>query len=187
MVLARLLSPDDFGLTGMVATLTGFLGLFRDAGLSAATVQRLEVTHEQISTLFWINLAVGVGLTACTVLLAPAVVRFYGEPRLYWIIIVTGISFMFNGLTAQHGALITREMRFATQARIELTALAAGSAVGVVMAFLGWRYWSLVGMGLVSSIVTAAGVLLAVPWAPGPPATGSWRSVDASVWRAFDL
>jgi O-antigen/teichoic acid export membrane protein len=172
MLLARLLSPDDFGLTGMAATLTGFLGLFRDVGLSAATVQRRDVTHEQISTLFWINLAVGVGLAACTVLLAPELVRFYGEPRLYWIVIVTGASFIFNGLVAQHGALIAREMRFATQARIDLTALAAGSAVGVVMAFLGWRYWSLVGMGLVSSMVSAAGVLLAVPWTPGPPRRG---------------
>jgi O-antigen/teichoic acid export membrane protein len=175
MVLARLLSPDDFGLAGMAATLTGFLSLFKDAGLSGATVQRRDVTHEQISTLFWINLAVGVGLTICTVLLAPAVVRFYGEPRLYWIVIVTGVSFMFNGLVAQHGALITREMRFAEQARIELTALVAGSAVGVVMAFLGWQYWSLVGMGLVSSIVTAAGVLLAVPWAPG-----SWHGTPTT-------
>jgi O-antigen/teichoic acid export membrane protein len=169
IVLARLLSPDDFGLTGMAATLTGFLSLFRDGGLSAATVQRRDVTHEQISTLFWINLAVGFGLTVCTILLAPVVVRFYGEPRLYWIVIATGNSFLFNGLVAQHGALITREMRFATQARIDLTALAVGSAVGVALALLGWRYWSLVAMGLVTSIVSAAGVLLAVPWVPGPP------------------
>jgi PST family polysaccharide transporter len=169
ILLARLLSPEDFGLTGMAATLTGFLSLFKDAGLSAATVQCREVTHKQISTLFWINLAVGTGLATCTMLLAPAVVRFYGDPRLYWIIIVASTAFLFNGLTAQHGALIAREMRFATQARIDLTALAASSATGVFMAFLGWRYWSLVGMGVVSSIVTAAGVLLAVPWAPGPP------------------
>jgi O-antigen/teichoic acid export membrane protein len=172
VLMTRLLSPEDFGLTGMVATLTGFLGLFRDAGLSAATVQRLEVTHEQISTLFWINLAVGAGLTACTVLLAPAVVRFYGDPRLYWMTIVAGTAFLFNGLTAQHGALISREMRFATQARIDVMALAASSAAGVVMALIGWRYWSLVWMGLVSSIVTTVGVLLAVPWAPGPPRRG---------------
>jgi O-antigen/teichoic acid export membrane protein len=172
VLMTRLLSPEDFGLTGMVATLTGFLGLFRDAGLSAATVQRLEVTHEQISTLFWINLAVGAGLTACTVLLAPAVVRFYGDPRLYWMTIVAGTAFLFNGLTAQHGALISREMRFATQARIDVMALAASSAAGVVMALVGWRYWSLVWMGLVSSIVTTVGVLLAVPWAPGPPRRG---------------
>jgi O-antigen/teichoic acid export membrane protein len=173
MVLARLLSPDDFGLIGMAATLTGFLGLFRDAGLSAATVQRRDVTHEQISTLFWINLAVGVGLAACAVLLAPALVRFYGEPRLYWIVIVTGASFMFGGLAAQHGALIAREMRFATQARVDLTALALGSAVGVVMAFFGWGYWSLVAMGLVTSFASAAGVLLASSWTPGPPRRGA--------------
>jgi O-antigen/teichoic acid export membrane protein len=172
MLLARLLSPDDFGLTGMAATLTGFLSLFRDAGLSAATVQRRDVTHEQISTLFWINLAVGVVLAGCAILAAPLVVRFYGEPRLYWIVIVTGASFVCNGLAAQHGALIAREMRFATQARIDLIALATGSAVGVAMAFLGWRYWSLVGMGLVSSIIGSVGVLLAVPWAPGPPRMG---------------
>ena len=172
ILLARLLTPEDFGLTGMVATLTGFLTMFRDAGLSAATVQRLEVTHEQISTLFWINVAFGAVLSACAILLAPAVARFYGDPRLYWITIVAGTVFLFNGLSAQHGALISRQMRFATQARIDLTALAGSSAVGVVMAFLGWRYWSLVGMGLVSAILTAAGVLLAVPWAPGPPRRG---------------
>jgi O-antigen/teichoic acid export membrane protein len=172
ILMARLLSPDDFGLTGMAATLTGFLSFFRDAGLSAATVQRLEVTHEQISTLFWINLAVGVGLAACTILLAPAVVRFYCEPKLYWITIVTGTTFIFNGVSAQHGALMSREMRFATQARIDLTALALSSAVGIVMAFLGWRYWSLVGMAVVGPIVSAAGVLRAVSWAPGPPRRG---------------
>ncbi len=172
ILLARLLTPEDFGLTGMVATLTGFLTIFRDAGLSAATVQRLEVTHEQISTLFWINVVFGAVLSACAVLFAPAVAQFYGDPRLYWITIVAGTVFLFNGLSAQHGALISRQMRFATQARIDLTALSASSAGGVVMAFLGWGYWSLVGMGLISAILTTAGVLLAVPWAPGPPRRG---------------
>jgi O-antigen/teichoic acid export membrane protein len=169
MLLARLLSPEDFGLTGMAATLTGFLGLFRDAGLAAATVQRPEVTHEQLSTLFWINVVVGAGLAAFTIVMAPALARFYSEPRLFWIAVVTGTAFVFNGLIAQHGALMSREMRFATQARIDLTALAISSAAGVVMAFLGWRYWSLVAMGVVAPVVSAAGVWLAVPWVPGPP------------------
>src|SRR5579862_3473417 len=62
MVLARLLDPKDFGLVGMVTAFTGVLTLFRDFGLSSATVQRLEVTDEQVSTLFWINIAVGSGL-----------------------------------------------------------------------------------------------------------------------------
>src|SRR5438046_9924375 len=59
MVLARLLSPEEFGLQGMVLVVIGFLGLFRDVGLGMAAVQRLEVTHEQTATLFWINVAVG--------------------------------------------------------------------------------------------------------------------------------
>ena len=79
MLLVRLLSPEDFGLLGMAAVLTVFLGQFRDGGLSAATIQRLEVTQEQISTLFWINVAVGGALAAFTAVLAPVVVAFYGE------------------------------------------------------------------------------------------------------------
>ena len=169
IVLARLLSPSDFGLTGMAATLTGFLALFGDAGLGTATVQRHKVTHEQLSTLFWINVAIGVGLAALTIALAPALVRFYGEPRLFWIVIISAAAFVFNGLPIQHSALMSREMRFATRAQIDLTALAVSSGVGVVMAFLGWRYWSLVAMGVVGPIVGAVGVWLAVPWIPGPP------------------
>jgi O-antigen/teichoic acid export membrane protein/SAM-dependent methyltransferase len=169
MVLARVLSPNDFGLQGMVAVVTGFLALFGDAGLGIATVQRLELTHEQASTLFWINVAVGAMLAMLCAALAPLLVGFYQEPRLYWIAVVSGTTFLFNGLTVQHGALLQRAMRFVTLAKINVLSLAASSATGVVMALLGCRYWSLVGMMMASSIVGAAAVWLAVPWIPGPP------------------
>jgi len=169
MVLARLLSPQDFGLQGMVVVVTGFLGLFRDAGLGLATIQRLEVTHEQTSTLFWINVVVGAMLGALCVALAPLVVRFYHEPRLYWIAVVSSATFLFNGLAAQHGALLQRGMRFVTQAKIDVLSMTVGSATGIVMALLGCRYWSLVGMAMAISIVGAAAVWIAVPWVPGPP------------------
>ena len=74
-VLARLVTPKDYGLVGMVVAVTGFLGLFRDAGLSMATVQRESVTDEQTSTLFWINLAVGGALAGICAVLAPAQMR----------------------------------------------------------------------------------------------------------------
>ena len=169
VVLARLLSAEDFGLLGMAVVLTGFLGLFKDAGLGAATIQRLEVTQEQISTLFWINGAVGGVLATLTAVLAPVVVAFYGEPKLYWVTIVLGVTFVFSGLAAQHQALILREMRFVTLAKIEVLSLTISSATGVAMALLGWRYWALVGMTLVGSIVSAAGAWLADPWIPGLP------------------
>ena len=169
MVLARLLSPKDFGLQGMVLVVTGFLALFRDAGLGMATVQQLEVTHEQISTLFWINVAVGAILAAVCAALAPFLVTFYNEPQLYWVVVVSGTTFVFSGLAAQHAALLQRDMRFVTQAKIDVAALAVGCATGIVMASLGCRYWSLVGMATASSIFAAATLWFAVAWVPGPP------------------
>ena len=169
IVLARLLSPEDFGLQGMVVALTGFLGLFRDAGLGTATVQRPEVTQEQTSTLFWINVAVGAGLATCTVFLAPVLASFYHEPRLYWIAVVSGLAFVFSGLTAQHQALLMRGMRFSSLAKIDVLSLTVSSAAGIVMALLGSGYWALVGMAVVGSIVGAAGAWVAVPWVPGLP------------------
>src|SRR5687768_196555 len=59
-VLARLLTPADFGLIAMVAAFVGFVELFKDLGLSVATIQRAEITHQQVSTLFWINVALSV-------------------------------------------------------------------------------------------------------------------------------
>jgi PST family polysaccharide transporter len=169
IVLARLLSPQDFGLQGMVVAVTGFLGLFQDAGLEMATVQRLEVTHEQTSTLFWVNVALGAILATLCAALAPLLVAFYHEPRLYWVAVISGATFVFAGLAAQHGALLKRGMRFVTQAKIGLVSLMVGSATGIVMALLGCHYWSLVGMAIATSIVGTASVWLAVPWVPGPP------------------
>src|SRR5882724_6438773 len=85
VIMARLLTPNDFGLVGMVAAVTGFLSLFRDLGLSMATIQRSSVTPEQTSTLFWINLAAGGILTTLCTCLGPVLAAFYGEPRLVWI------------------------------------------------------------------------------------------------------
>src|SRR5713226_2408794 len=85
MVLARLLDPKDFGLVGMVTAFTGVLTLFRDFGLSSASVQRVDVTDEQISTLFWINILVGAILGLLLTAMAPVVVAFYHESHLLWV------------------------------------------------------------------------------------------------------
>jgi PST family polysaccharide transporter len=169
ILLARLLTPEDFGLVGMVTTLIIFVGLLKDVGLAAATIQQQEITEQQISTLFWINLAAGVALSMLTALLAPAVAAFYGEPRLYLIIVLWGSVFVFSGLAAQHQALIVREMRWITLAKIELLTLGISSALGVVMALLRWHYWALVAMAITSAAVGAASVLLTVRWIPGRP------------------
>jgi O-antigen/teichoic acid export membrane protein len=173
MALARLLSPADFGLQGMVLAMTGFLTMFRDAGLSVASVQREVLTHEQTSTLFWINVAVGALLTAATAVLAPFLVGFYREPRLFYVTIISAAAFLFNSLAVQHRALLNRSMQFVTLAKIDITALAVSVTVGVAMAASGFGYWALVAMAVTGPMVSAAAVWTAMPWLPGRPRRGS--------------
>src|SRR6516225_9928639 len=149
MALARLLSPKDFGLQAMVLLITNFFAYFQDAGLSMATIQRHEVTHEQTSTLFWINVAFGTMLAALCAASAPLLVAFYHEPCLYWIAVISGATFICNGLGVQHRALLTRSMQFVTQAKIGLLSYLVGSVTAIVMALLGCHYWSLIGMVIV--------------------------------------
>jgi len=169
VVLARLLSPTDYGLQGMVFTLTGFFTLFQDAGLSAATVQRESLTHEQISTLFWINTAVGAFFTLLVAALGPFVVVFYKDPRLLWITVVSASGFFLTGITVQHRALLNRAMRFTTTAKMDAFGLVLSTAICIAMAALGFGYWSLVIRNISSAIINVAVVFIIIPWIPGRP------------------
>jgi PST family polysaccharide transporter len=173
IVLARLLTPVDYGLQGMVVTLTGFFGLFRDAGLSAASVQQEVVTHQQISTLFWLNLAVGLVLAIAVAGIGPFLGAFYREPALPSVAAVSGLAFFFNSLGVQHRALLNRAMRFVTLAKIDAIAATLSAAVGIGMAALGYGYWALVGQALMLPLASAVGVFAAMRWIPGLPARGS--------------
>ncbi len=169
IVLARLLSPEDFGIQGMVFAMTGLLGLFRDAGLGVASVQREVVTHEQTSTLFWINVAVGAILTMVAAAMAPFLVSFYNEPRLLSVTLVSSVAFLFNSLAVQHRALLYRATRFVAMATIDVLTLALSATVGVSMAALGFGYWALIGMAVSGPMITAAAAWIAMPWRPGRP------------------
>jgi len=169
MVLARLLEPQDFGLVGMVTALTGILNLFRDFGLSTATVQRVNVTEEQIATLFWINVLVGVILGLLAVVSAPVVVVFYHEPRLFGVTAVLATGFLFNAAGVQHSALLQRHMRFTAIATIDMIALVVSAAVGIGMAFGGYGYWALVIMAVTLPLVATIGLWLTTAWIPGRP------------------
>lgn len=171
-ILARLLTPADFGLVAMVAAFTGFVSLFKDLGLSMATVQRAEITHEQVSTLFWINVALSVALMGVAAALAPAVAWFYGEPKLTWIMLVVAGTFIFGGLSAQHTALLRRQMRFTALAAIEVSSIAAGIAVAILMAWHDFGFWSLVAMGAASAAATVALCWMFSNWRPGLPRRG---------------
>lgn len=173
MVLARLLTPKDFGLVGMATAATGVLNIIKDAGLGWAMVQRETVTRAQASMLFWINAGLGAALTIVCAVLSPAIAAFYKAPALVWINLALGTSFFFNGVAAQHRAILQRNMRFGTLAVIDMTALAGSIVIAAVMAVSGWRYWALVAMSVSQMGFTAAGAWVAARWVPDWPQRNS--------------
>ena len=169
VVIARLVTPEHFGLVGMVTAFTGLLSLFRDAGLSMATVQKETVSGDLLSALFWINVAVGVVLALLTAAAAPLLATFYGEPRLLWITIALASAFVFNGAMAQHRALLQRRMRFGVLSALDILALVVSIGIGFGMAVADLGYWALVAMAVSQPMIGFVGLWMASGWKPGPP------------------
>lgn len=173
VLLARLLTPQDYGLISMVSTVTVFVAMFKDMGLSTATVQKAEINHDQISTLFWVNVVFSIATMLLTAAIAPAIAWFYGDPRLTWITLVSASGLIFGGLTVQHQALLNRQMRFAALATIDIASMLSGIATAIVLAWYGAGYWALVLMQLAMGIASTVGVWVMCGWRPGLPV---WHS-----------
>jgi PST family polysaccharide transporter len=169
MILARLLPPSDFGLVGMVTAFTGVLSLFREFGLSTASVQRATITERQISTLFWINMLVGAVLALACILAAPLIAGFYREPRLYMVTVVLASSFVFNAAGVQHSALLQRQLRFNELAVIEILSLFISTVASVGAAYWGMGYWSLVVWSVTLPLAVTVMSWAAAGWVPGRP------------------
>ncbi|MEM9063987.1 MAG: lipopolysaccharide biosynthesis protein [Planctomycetota bacterium] len=172
MILARLLAPSDFGLVAAVTSVTGFVAIFKDAGLSHATVQKETVNHAQVSTLFWINVGLSLALTLVVAALSPVLATFYSDPRLVWITLAVAGTFSFAGVTVQHHALLRRQMRFRALAIIEAISFTGGALIGIAMAYAGLGYWSLLGISGGTALINAIAVWIACDWRPGPPKRG---------------
>jgi O-antigen/teichoic acid export membrane protein len=169
VVLARLLDPADFGLVAMVTAITGVAQGFADLGLSEATIQREQISHGQVSTLFWINVGVGLMLMMGTVVLAPTLVAFYREPRLRNVTVLVSLTFLIGGLRVQHDALLKRQMRFLSLAIRDVTSSALAVTAGIIMACRGAGYWALAALPLMLNSTQMALSWSMARWIPGLP------------------
>ncbi len=173
IVLARLLTPQDYGLIGMVAILVAFVTMFQYLGLPAATVRWPTLNHQQVSMLFWVNIALSGAVMLVAMASAPVVAWFYHEPRLVGITIGYSFGIFLAGLAIQHEALLSRQMRFAALAVIETTSISAGLVAAVIAAWYGAGYWALVINQLTMPLVRAVEVWIACRWRPGLPVRGA--------------
>lgn len=168
-VLGRLLAPDDFGLLAMVLSVTALAERFKDLGLAMATVQRPEITHDQVSTLFWINIAFGVLVSLIVASLAPLITWFFDRPELFNITLVLAATFALAGVGVQHLALLRRQMRFNAVAIVQVMALTIAVLAAIIAAWRGAGYWALVVQTLVTAGATSIGAWIACAWRPGRP------------------
>jgi O-antigen/teichoic acid export membrane protein len=169
IVLARLLTPDVYGLVAMVTVVTGFISLFKSLGLATATVQAPQLSHNELNGLFWLNALFGAAAMIVALAVAPLMAWIYAEPRVTVLIAGLSLTFVIGGLGVQHQALLRREMRFGAIAAIETSALAVGTAAAIVLASTGAGAWSLVGAYLISEIVNLVLVWRTVRWRPTRP------------------
>jgi PST family polysaccharide transporter len=166
-ILARLLVPEDFGLVAMATSVTSFVAIFSEFGLTSATVQRSHIDQETVSGLFFITIGVGCLLVPVVCGLAPLAAWLFKDTRVTSLIIAMSVSFPLTALGSQHTALLLRSMRWMTLQSTGLIGHAAGALAGVLVA---WKtdlgYWSLVVTALVANVVTLSLLWANCPWRP---------------------
>jgi PST family polysaccharide transporter len=169
LILARLLVPEHFGLVAMVTAVTRMAERFATLGLSTATVQASKITQGQCSNLFWINAGAGLLFAAMVVLLSPQIANFYDDARLQTIAIAISLNFVWTGLTAQHIALLRRQMKLPQIAANRLVATFLSVCLAIALALGGFGYWALVWKEVIQAFLIAAGSWILCPWVPGLP------------------
>ena len=171
-VLARILTATDYGIMGMVMTLSAFFYVFSDMGLSWAIVQKRGLTRGQVDNLFWINVAAGTSLWGACFVAGPLLNRFYGRPELARIAVVLGAGFLLSGLAAQPRALLQRQMRQKAISVIAIIAQTGGAVAGVCLALEGFGYWALVAQSLSAQTIVVLLLFKHTGYRPGLPSTG---------------
>ena len=166
ILLARILLPDDYGLVAMVSVFIGLAAVFKDAGLSVATVQRDEISEAQLSTVFWINIALLLVVGGCVIAASPLVAAFYKRPELTGVTVALGLAFILNGLSVQHDALLRRHMLFRAVAVTQVLPIVLSLAASLALALWGWRYWALVTGTMVVAVTSTSLSFYFCPWRP---------------------
>jgi len=169
VVLARLLQPGDFGVVAMVSFVYLMLMNFGINGFTEYIIQKEELTHRELSTIFWLHGLISVCTMALFMATAPLLSAFYKEPAVKSVAIVMSLGIVIQMLSTHHLALLKRNMEFRKIAANSVIANAASVAVGVAMAFLGLRYWAIVARQASYLIMVCIGAWIMCRWRPGLP------------------
>ena len=166
IVLARLLTPDDYGCIGMLAIFITVSNTFVDGGFVSALIQKKEPTQKDYSTIFWWNLFLSVVLYGVLFISAPAVSRFYNIPLLESVLQVQGIILIINALNIVQTNQLRKSINFKRLATIHIVSHIVGAVLAIVLAYMGWGVWALVAQQIVASSITSVMLWVMNRWMP---------------------
>lgn len=183
VVLARILTPQEFGLIGMIVVFTGFADLFNDMGLTAALVQKIDLEERHLNCVFWVNIATGILLTAIVAAAAPLIASFYNKPVLRLITIVIAFNFSIGSLKMVQSALFHKKMQFKRLAHIEIVSVFISGIATISLALAGFGVWSLVFQSLLMTLISVCMMWYLSDWRP----SFSWNPVALKELLSFSL
>jgi len=167
VVLARMLTPEDYGLLAMVMAILGAATVIGDFGLSLASIQAPRLSQGQKSNLFWLNTSIGLMTGVVVALIAPLIALFYEEPRLLDLALVLSIMFPLNGIAVQFRAELNRSLKFKWLSATDVGSQLVGFGLAVLAAALGMGVWALAAQALGASIVSLIFSVVSSRWWPG--------------------
>lgn len=174
IVLARMLSPEEYGLIGIISIFTAIFNIILDSGLSTALIRKHGVTNDDYCTVFWTNLILSFVLTAILYFSAPLISTFFKRPELVPYIHVMAFILVINALSITQQAILTKRIDFKTQTKISLIAHTLSGIIGIAMAYLGYGVWALVAQQMTSRLFTTILLWIYNHWWPN--LVFSWRS-----------
>ena len=171
ILLARLLTPKEFGLIGMIVVFLAVAGSFVDSGFSAALIQRKELTEEDKTSVFLFNISAGLAMAGVMCGAAPAIARFYKQPILTGLTRLMALNLFISACGSVQFALLSRKLDFKTQWKVGMAASGISGAVAVILAWRGWGVWSLAIQANISALITTLLVWSLVSWRPSAKAS----------------
>lgn len=169
VLLSRLLSPGEYGLVAMVLPFVALIVLLQEAGVPMVTIMQQDITPEQASDLFWLNVALSAVLGTLLAVCAPLVAGFYDDERLLLIVYAFAAMMIPAAISVQHRSLLQRSMNFRLLAGIDIVNQFTAAALTVVAAWYGMGYWALILQTACLYLLQIPLLWMAYPWRPGRP------------------
>lgn len=166
IILARILSPREFGLIGMITVFIAVSESFINSGFSSALIRKKDCTNIDFSTVFYFNLAAGILFFLILFFTAPFIAGFFDEPKLKPIVQVLGIVLIIDSLTLIQRTILTKRIDFKLQARISVIASLGSGVIAIVMAYKGFGVWSLVAQRIAKQGLNSIFLWLWNRWKP---------------------